>query len=454
LNTAVIRRVSVMRNAAILVAVVLAAPIASAAETSLIRVAGTPEQIGTIWGKINKEIIVRDMDAQYLKPAAAAGLSRETLIERSAAYVRIVKEIAPHWLEEARAVARTAGVDEALYVAFVGGHARKRFLHECTSYAVSRGHARDGAILFHKTRDNADRPQVTPIVESSLKGINKFIAVSDVGCIKCSMMVNEKGLAGSADYPADRKKESSTLRLEPAEPQYRGLMAGSILRHIAERASNCTEALAIIEDFVAKGYYAGGEVNGSHWLFVDRKGTILEVCNNSRHVVSKVHTQKAYFSRFNESETARRLREAEAVDFHLFHDVSRARPLLTKDSISGMTVEIDPDRPDLFTCAWVSLPVRAVAFPLLMGQRRTPACLVDGTAYELGKKSPSQTPRWGALERSMHAEKERLKEKVKASVTTGNPEQTPVELLDEWSAAQATTLVKALQQPEKTAGAP
>jgi len=443
-----------MRNAAILVAVVLAAPIASAAETSLIRVAGTPEQIGTIWGKINKEIIVRDMDAQYLKPAAAAGLSRETLIERSAAYVRIVKEIAPHWLEEARAVARTAGVDEALYVAFVGGHARKRFLHECTSYAVSRGHARDGAILFHKTRDNADRPQVTPIVESSLKGINKFIAVSDVGCIKCSMMVNEKGLAGSADYPADRKKESSTLRLEPAEPQYRGLMAGSILRHIAERASNCTEALAIIEDFVAKGYYAGGEVNGSHWLFVDRKGTILEVCNNSRHVVSKVHTQKAYFSRFNESETARRLREAEAVDFHLFHDVSRARPLLTKDSISGMTVEIDPDRPDLFTCAWVSLPVRAVAFPLLMGQRRTPACLVDGTAYELGKKSPSQTPRWGALERSMHAEKERLKEKVKASVTTGNPEQTPVELLDEWSAAQATTLVKALQQPEKTAGAP
>ena len=417
----------------------------------MIHLAGTPEQIGAIWGEMNRQIIPRDMDAQYLKPDAKAGLSRETLIERSAAYVRIAKEIAPHWLVEARAIARAAGVDEDLYIAFIDGQARFRFLHECTSYAASREHARDGAILFHKTRDNADRPQATPIVESSLEGINKFIAVTDASRIRCSMMVNEKGLTGSGDYPAERKKDSSTLHLEQAEPQYRGLMAGTILRHIAERASSCAEALAIIEDFVARGYYSGGKVIASHWLFVDRKGVVLEVCNNSRHVVSKVHTQKVYFSRFNESAAARRLREAEAVDFHLFHGVSRVRPLLTRDSISGMTVEIDPDRPDLFTCAWISLPVRAVAFPLLMGQSRTPACLVDGTAYELGKKSPPQTRRWETMERSMRAKKERLKEKVEASVAAGNPEKAHVELLEQWSAAQAAMLVKTLKQPEETA---
>jgi len=440
-----------MRNVALLTAAVVTAPIALAAETSMIHLAGTPEQIGTIWGKTNKQIIPRDMDAQYLKPAAAAGLSRETLIERSAAYVRIAKEIAPHWLVEARAIARAAGVDEDLYVAFIDGQSRKRFLHECTSYATSPEHARDGAILFHKTRDNADRPQATPIVASSLAGINKFIAVTDASRIRCSMMVNEKGLAGSGDYPADKKKDSSTLRLEKAAPQYRGLMAGTILRHIAERASSCAEALAIIEDFVAKGYYSGGKIIASHWLFVDRKGVVLEVCNNSRHVVSKVHTQKVYFSRFNKSAAARRLREAEAVDFHLFHRISRVRPILTRDSVSGMTVEIDPDRPDLFTCAWVTLPGRAVAFPVLMGQSRTPACLVDGTAYELGKKSPAQTPRWEAMERSMRAEKERLKEEVKASVAAGKPERTHVERLEQWSATQAAMLVKALKQPEDTA---
>ena len=443
-----------MRNVAMLTVVLLTGPLALAAETSLIHLGGTPEQIGAIWGKLNKEIIVRDMDVNYLKPAAKAGISRETLIERSAAYVRIAKKIAPHWLVEARAIARAAGVDEDLYIAFIDGQSRNRFLHECTSYAVSREHARDGAILFHKTRDNIDRPQATPIVESSLEGINKFIAVTDASRIKCSLMVNEKGLAGSGDYPAERKKDSSTLRLEQAEPQYRGLMAGTILRHIAERASSCAEALAMIEDFVAKGYYSGGKIIASHWLFVDRKGVVLEVCNNSRHVVSKVHTQKVYFSRFNKCAAVRRLREAEAVDFHLFHGVSRVRPILTGNSISGMTVEIDPDRPDLFTCAWITLPVRAVAFPVLMGQNRTPACLVDGTANGLGKKSPLQIPRWEVMERSMHAESEQLKEKVKASVAAGNPEQTHVDLLEKWSAAQAATLVEALKQSEETAKLP
>ncbi len=440
-----------IRNVALLTAVVLTAPFAFAAEMNTVHLVGTPEQIGTIWGKMNKEIIVRDMDAHYLKRAAAAGISRETLIERSAAYVRIAKKIAPHWLAEARAIARAAGVDEDLYIAFVDGRSRNRFLHECTSYAVSREHAKDGAILFHKTRDNVDRLQATPIMESSLAGINKFIAVTNASRIQCSMIVNEKGLAGSGDYPAGRKKDSSGLRLEKAEPQYRGLMGGSILRHIAERASSCAEALAIIEDFVAKGYYAGGDVNGNHWLFVDRKGVVLEVCNNSRHVVSKVHTQKVYFSRLNECDPVRRLREAKAVDFHSFHNVSRVRPLLTPKSIAGMTVEIDPDRPDLLTCAWITLPVRSVAFPVFMGQGRTPGCLLDGSAYELGKKSPAQTPQWEGMERSMRAEKQRLKEKVAASLAAGKPEQTQVELLEQWSAAQAAMLVETLKQPEKTA---
>lgn len=225
-------------------------------------------------------------------------------------------------------------------------------------------------------------------------------------------------------------------------------MAGTILRHIAERAASSAEALAIIEDFVEKGYYAGGDVGGSHWLFVDREGVILEVCNNACHVVSKVHTQKAYFSRFNKSAPARRLREAKAVDFHLFHSISRQEPILTGQSISGMTVEIDPDYPQLLTCAWITMPVRAGAFPVFMGQRRTPMPLLDGTAYALGKKGPSKTRQWEAVERSMHVEKGRLKEAVAASLAAGNPEQAYVERLEQWSAEQAGTLINVLKQHE------
>jgi hypothetical protein len=95
-------------------------------------------------------------------------------------------------MEQARATARAIGVDEELYQAFFDGHSRNRFLHEYTSYAVSREHTRDGVILFHTTRDNTDRPQVACVVQSSVKGINKFITVSDIGNIRCSMMVNDK----------------------------------------------------------------------------------------------------------------------------------------------------------------------------------------------------------------------------------------------------------------------
>ncbi len=448
-----------MRNSTLLTilaltATALASPLVFAADPGMVRLAGTPEQIGTIWGEINKDIIARDVDAAFVKRAAAAGISRETLLQRSAASLQIIGEIAPHWLDEARAVARVAGLDEDLYLAYLDGVVRNRFLgedpEECTSYAVFRDHARDGAIFFHKTRDNRDAPQGVYIVESSLEGINKFIAVSNAtGILGFSMMVNEKGLAGAGDYPANRKKDSSTLHLEPAPDRFRGIMGGTILRHIAERASTCAEALAIIEDFVAKGWYSGGTVGGNHWLFVDREGTILEVCNNPGHVVSKVHTQKAYLSRLNNSTVARRLREsAEPVDFGLFRSVSRDPAICFKSSISGMTVEIDPNDPGRFTCAWVALPVRSVAFPLLMGQSSAPRCLVDGTAYKLGQESPRQDSRWEAMEQSMHAEKERLKEELAASIDAGNPEAVHVEAMDQWSAAQAGKLVEALKQPE------
>ncbi len=446
-----------MRNCTFGMAVVLATAALSVGrgfseEAALVRLAGTPEQIGTLWGQINRENIVRDLDASYVKKAAAAGISQETLLQRAEVTVRIIEQLAPHWLEEARAAARAAGVPEDLYVAYMDGATRDRFLHddpeECTSYAVSRDHARDGAILFHKTRDNRDVAQAAFIVESSLEGINKFIAVSNAtGMLGYSMMVNDKGLAGACDYPANRKKDSSTLELAPAPDKFRGLMAGTILRHIAERATNCAEALAIIKDCVDKGWYAGGTIGGSHWLFVDREGTILEVCNNPGHVVSMVHSQKAYFSRLNNSPAARRLREsAEPVDFGLFRSVSRDPSICFGSSISGMTVEIDPDDPARFTCAWVALPVRAAAFPLLMGQSQTPRCLVDGTAYGRGKRSAPQPSRWETEERSMHASKEQLKQDLQASIDAGNPEPAHVEQMEQWSARQARKLMAALEE--------
>jgi hypothetical protein len=453
-------------HALFLLALLIASP-SDAAELGMVRVAGTPEQIGTTWATINKGAIVQDVNATYLQRAAEAGISKETLLARGAEYVRIVQQIAPHWLEEFRATARTAGIDADLYLAFCGSSSRGCFLKadkadvpprpagqagaivECTSYAVPRDRAKDRAIFFHKTRDNTDRPQVGVIVESSLPGVHKFIGISDVGAIDgLSMMVNDQGLAAAADYPANLKKDSSTLVLPQAAPQYRGLSGGSIVRYIAERASSSAEALEILNDFVEKGYYAGGDVNGQHWLFVDREGVIIEACNNSRHLVSLVHTEEAYFSRFNKSEPVLRLRAADRVDFHMFHGLSREKPILTGQSISGMTVEIDPDRPDLLTVAWIALPARAAAIPLFMGQRRTPSPLADGTAYAAGKQTAaqgekweSQKARWESLETELHAEKDALLQDVKESLDAGNPLDADLDRLETWSREKAAAIL-------------
>lgn len=440
----------------------------------MIRLWGTPEKIGAIWGKLNQKAICVDVDATYLRRAAEADIDRKTLVERAARYVRIVQHIAPHWLDEARAIAQATGIDEDLYPAFLGSVSRGRFLKadvapaapdpdpeivECTSYAIPRQRARNKAIFFHKTRDNVDRPQVAILVESSLQSINKFIAVADVSLNGLSMVVNDKGLAAAADYPADRKKESSTLVLPQAEPCYSGLMGGAIIRYVAERAESSPQALAMLEDFVSKGYYAGGDVNGQHWLFVDRQGVIVEACSNSRHVVSMTHTQEPYFSRFNQSEPVVHLRQADSVDFRMFRGVSRQAPLLTGQSISSLTVEIDPDHPDLLTVAWVALPARTAAFPLFMGQWRTPRPLADTTAYALGKSTASrgadweaQKTRWADMEAAMHADKEELVSEVRDSIIAGNPLEADIERLESWSQDQAAAILETFRTLGNTDG--
>ena len=376
---------------------------------------------------------------RYLAKARTENLSETTLIERAQTFVEIVKRIAPHWIEEARAIARAAGIDSDLYLSFLANRPRSIGFHECTSYAVSREFTQDNAIFFHKTRDNTGREQAAYVLTSSVKGVNKFIAVWNASAIRCSMMVNDKGLAGAADYPAHltRKNDPSALLPEPAKPQYRGMMGSHFLRYIAERASSCAEALDIIEDFVKKRYYAGGDVNGQHWLFVDREGVILEISSNSRHVVSKIHSQKVYFSRLDGSAAAKRLYEAERpIDFHLFHNVSRDPSICFGSSISGMTVEISAEHPDILTCAWLSLPAKSLSFPVFMGGQRTPGCLVNGDVYKVGKTLDTETSRWETLERRGHADKQRLAGKIADLLKAGQTAEA-VALLDTWTETAA-----------------
>lgn len=412
--------------------------------TPTINLDGRPAEIGELWGRINQPAIVYDLETFFLTPARAAGLSESDLVRQSARFVKIVEAVAPHWLEETAAVATAAGVGQRLYTAFLAGIYRNLFLQpECTSYAVMPAYTRDNTIFFHKNRDNVDKAQAAFVINSNVKGVNKFIATSDASAIACMMMVNDKGLAGSADYPGG-------LQPDGAPPMYRGITNPFLLRYIAENATDCTDALNIIHDFVGRRYYAGGDVNGTHWLFVDRKGLILEVSNNACHITSEMHTEKAYFSRLRDSTAANRLRETERpVDFMLFHGVSRDPSICLNSSISGMTVEIDAIHPELFTCAWIALPAHAMSFPLLMGQRETPLCLINGAAYGIGRTLGDRQKLWEAIESAVHSGKNILKDTFMVDELPATSQRV-VNIIAQWTNKQSAMILKVLEALQRT----
>jgi len=419
---------------------------ASRPTVRMLELAGSPEAIGALWGKTNAASIRADFEQYFIEPARKANISDGMLIERSGKFVEIAREIAPHWLTEAEAIADAAGLDRKLYAAYIGSVYRGLFLNdECTSYAVASAFTEGHRILFHKNRDNAPKAQSAAIITSSVKGVNKFITVTDASVLACMMMVNDKGLAGSADTGGELKVD---------QPRYQGLMNTFILRHIAERASTCGEALGIIEDLVKRRYYAGGGTTGTHWLFVDKTGAILEVSNNSDTVVHRYHSgEKCYFSVRGKTPAAMALaNRRDPVPFQLFHGVSRDPSICLDSSISGMTASIDAERPDLLTSAWVSLPARGLSFVLLMGGVKTPLPVVDGTAYKL---MDSITPEPVVLEQadtSNYAAAQKLAARMASSAERGKADRMPG-AIDAWvRRTTAATLATMEQIRDSAAG--
>jgi len=397
-----------------------------------VELVGSPAQIGERWGALNREAIQADMDEHYLVPAEEAGLTRAELLQRSEKFVARARDYAPHWLEETDAIATAAGVDPDLYLAYVGSVYRGIWRGEdCTSYAVAPEYA-GGRIFFHKNRDNVPKRQCAFVIGTERPGINKFIAVSDASVVACMMMVNEKGLAGSADVGG----------LPVEEPRYRGWMNTSLLRHIAERASDCAEALAIIAQFVGDGDYAGGTW-GTHWLFVDREGAILEVSNNSTRVEHHYHTEKAYMSASRGPASTRLQVLTEPVGFGAFHNVSRDPATCFPTSISGMSVEIDRDHPDFLTVAWITMPARSLAFPLFMGGTDTPQVLLNGEVDLAGRQSDGDFERWEPIEAFAFETQRLLAADVRRLLAAGETEHARA-VLDGWVAGCSRAHLSAL----------
>jgi len=341
-----------------------------------VAISGTSEQIAAAWAQVNGRLIKKHV-TNFLADLKQRNIPRSKLLHQTDVFIAIAKKYGSHWLDEATCLAKACRLKPEIYIGYMASVYRSLLCaEECTSYTISKKVTAGDKVLFHKTRDNEKKEQSAFILTPAGKKLNKFIAVTDAAVIGCMMMVNEKGLAGSADTYAQFKS---------GKPVYEGLMNVFMLRLIAERAADCLEAIDIIKEFTAKRLYAGGTIDGTHWLLTDKTGTSYEVCSNACEVTSRRITEDFYVSCPRKGIPQAYKKLPKPVTFHKFHSLSRLPGMCLNTSVSGMTVEIDPLRPDIDTCAWIGLPAKSYLLPLMMGGSATPYGLLSGGVYTRGE---------------------------------------------------------------------
>lgn len=353
----------------------------------MVNLTGTATEIGLLWGEINRSDILAHLQ-EFLRIARDDHALTETvLVKRSQPQARIIELLAPHWQEESLAIASAAGVPHDLYQACLVGKYRKLlFSEDCTSYAAVGSASADGRPLFHKNRDNPARPQT--FYRKHTNGLLPYLSVGDTSDTGCMMMVNAAGLAGSADV----------AQPEP-DPYYRGLMNPYGLRHIAETATTCEEAVEILRMMTDRGWYAGGTW-ATNWTFADATGRAMVVFNAHKKLEVVADTRDGHVQTA-EREGLLDFLASKPLTLADLNAASRLPGVCVASNCSSLTVVIDPDHPETLTCAWAALGKadETLYAPLYLGAEGTPRDYVDGTLFSYWHRRPE--PEWvGEWEKS------------------------------------------------------
>ena len=332
--------------------------------------------VGRRFGTLNGNDIRKDM-AGMLARWRSRGLTDGKMAERAKPFRCFVEKFAPYWMDEIESCATEAGVPVDEYVAYLAGKYRDLFfVEDCTSFLAVGEASSDGSTLFHKNRDNVARPQSAfykKIVDSS-KPAGSW-GVGDTSDLGLMMMVNEFGLAGSADVGGLREDRPKGL----------GVMNPYILRLIAERAECCEDALEIIQETIRDGWYAGGPRSGTHWLFADRFGRGLRVAQNSHEEQHWFYEDDVVFLARGQTSAGRALRAKKGdISVRDMNEAASDPDICFSSSISGLTVRIDRETPAVLSDVWVALPAWAPYLPIHSAASAAPRELVDGRVSNAG----------------------------------------------------------------------
>ena len=223
---------------------------------------------------------LRDLVSRMWAQSETAHCGPTQLDERGERFRAFVGRIAPEWLDEAEAVGAAAGVNPSdIFVlnALPGGFWSPP-AGNCTSCLVVGSASATTDTLLHKNRDLLDSIQTFHVAR--LAGGGQVFASRDVGNIGIGHFHSDRPLAGA---------NNTGSPLVEGELRDCGLTCCHLLRLVAERAFSCDEAVAVLEDALAREVAGGsGGTRGMIFLFADPDRGVLVEMTSRRLAVREV----------------------------------------------------------------------------------------------------------------------------------------------------------------------
>jgi len=230
---------------------------------------GDPWDVGRCCGELAAPFL-RDRIERLWAASAGSRWGASQLDERGERFRSYLEKIAPEWLDEAEAMAVAAGVNAAdLFVL----NALPRGFWEsaaggCTSCIVAGSESATGDTLLHKNRDLHNEIQDFALRRTA--GGTQIFASRDVGNLGFGHFHSDRALAGA---------NNTGSPIQPDELRECGLSCCHLLRLVAERAASCDDAIAVLEDALAKEVAGGsGGSRGMIFLFAEpARGLVVEM---------------------------------------------------------------------------------------------------------------------------------------------------------------------------------
>jgi hypothetical protein len=250
---------------------------------------GSGAEVGAVLGQWQQSVL-RERIGRVLRRAEEIE-AIALLQQRAERFSDCLRDVAPHWLEEAHALAKAAGVeawqllainclpgnywpgDGALCppaplsgAATAGAGDSDELVNaydaqgidpgmgggDCTTFFGIGSACLGGETLFHKNREQWDEVQCLYIKQ--VDGFNRFVGGGDIGNLGTAHLHTE-------DYWVGANNTGSPL--PPEEFEDCSLTDAHTLRYLAERCASLDEIIPAMEDLIARRRLGGGSRNAA-----------------------------------------------------------------------------------------------------------------------------------------------------------------------------------------------